>query len=191
MKKIAILLSNELKDVDLFIPVSIWRKAKFIVDLISIEKKNSVILESGVKISCNHTFETVNISQYHVLYIPGGKGLNRFLKENWPVKNNLGSDKLAKAIKDFSANQNKYLLFTFDSAQIYKYYSPLNQIRFAGYDDEFNINKNINEEVIIHNNVISVLGYWQLPQFALSLVGEIGDEKTKNKIELELETANY
>mgnify|MGYP002507290659 FL=1 len=82
MKKIGIILANEMRDVDLFIPLAIWRKAKIGVDLISIEKKNSIMMESGVKVGCNATFDIVNTSQYNALYFPGGIGVERLFSVN-------------------------------------------------------------------------------------------------------------
>lgn len=191
MKKIAVILSNEIKDVDLFIPLSIWRKAKVIVDLISIEKKNSVILESGVKISCNYSFDEVNISQYHGIYIPGGTGLIRFQKENWPVKNSLGSDKLLKTLENFQNDPLKKIMLTFESSKIFDHYNLINGFRIAGYNDKYEIDNSIDEEVVIHNNLISVKGYWQLPQFALEVIGSLIDDDTMNEIEKILDTSKY
>lgn len=191
MKKIAILLSNEIKDADIFIPTSIWRKAKIIVDLISIEKKNSVILESGVKISCNYSFDEVNITQYHGIYIPGGNGLIRFQKENWPVKNSLGSDKLLKTLETFQKDPQKKIMLTFDSAKIFRHYNLVNGYRIAGYNENHELDEGILEEIVIHNNLISVKGYWQLPQFALEVINSILDEKSKENIEKILDSNSY
>ncbi len=191
MKKIAIILSNEIRDSDLFIPVSIWRKAKIIVDLISIEKKNSVILESGVKIGCNYSFDEVNISQYHGLYIPGGPGLSRFQKENWPVKNSFGIDKLLKTIENFQNDPIKKIMLTFESSKIFDYYNLINGYRIAGYNNKYEIDKSIDEEVVIHNNLISVKGYWQLPQFALEVIGSLLDDEIRDKVEKQLDTSDY
>lgn len=191
MKKIAVILSNEIKDADLFIPLSIWRKAKIRVDLISIEKKNSVILESGVKIGCNELFDQCNISQYHGLYIPGGNGLARFRKENWPVKNSLGSDKLLKTLENFQKDLQKKIMLTFESSKIFSYYNLNNSLKIAGYNDKFEIDPVISEEVVIHDNIISVKGYWQLPQFALEVITSLIDEETKNSVEYILETSDY
>lgn len=191
MKKIAIVLSNEIKDADIFIPISIWRKAKIRVDLISIEKKNSVILESGVKISCNELFDNCNISQYHCIYIPGGNGLIRFRKDNWPVKNSLGTDKLYKILENFQNDYQKRILLTFDSSRLLQHYNLLNNSRLAGYDEKFNIDPNINEEIVIHDNIISVKGFWQLPQFALEVISSLHDDDKKDEVEQILETPYY
>jgi putative intracellular protease/amidase len=48
------------------------------VKLISVEKKKNVILSNGVKVSCDEILAKENLSKYNVIYLPGGKGHERF-----------------------------------------------------------------------------------------------------------------
>lgn len=183
MKKIAIILSNEVNDAELFIPLSIWRKAKLVIDLISIEKKNSVMTESGVKISCNSTFEIVNMTQYNGLYIPGGTGTERFYSINWPVKNSVGPTKLFKSLQSFRIDKNKIILLTCQSSRILHHYQLIGNTRIAGFDKNYTRNEKIAEEIVVSPNLISVLGYWQLTEFALQVVENFLGKKVRNEIE--------
>lgn len=186
MKKIAIILANEINDIELFVPLTIWRKAKLVVDLISIEKKNSIMTESGVKVGCNSTFDIVNTTQYHGLYIPGGKGVDRFFNQNWPVKNAAGPTKLFKTLETFRLEKNKAILLTAGSSSILDHYKLIGKTRLAGFDKEYNRDENIKEEIVLTPNLISVIGYWQLSEFALQVVDKFCGKEISKEIEASL-----
>lgn len=190
MKKIGIILANEMRDVDLFIPLSIWRKAKIAVDLISIEKKNSVMMESGVKVGCNSTFDIVNTSQYNALYFPGGIGAERLLNGNWPIKNSVGQTKLFKSLETFRLHPNKLVLVTADSSKIIHDNHLIGKSRIAGFTKDYKRDENILEEIVINHNLVSVLGYYQLTEFALQVVNLLEGEDVRIEIENNLEI-NY
>ncbi|MDE6473349.1 MAG: DJ-1/PfpI family protein, partial [Ureaplasma sp.] len=79
MKKIAIILANGMKDYEVIIPLYIWKKCGYSVSLVSIEKKNSILLETGFKLTCSDILEKINLSQYGAIYIPGGEGISSCL----------------------------------------------------------------------------------------------------------------
>lgn len=187
MKKIGIILANEMRDVDLFIPLGIWRKAKISVDLISIEKKNSIMMESGVKVGCNATFDVVNTSQYNALYFPGGIGVERLFSVNWPVKNSIGPTKLFKSLETFRLEKNKLILVTASSSRIIYQNQLLGNSRVAGFDKNYKRIDEIQEEIVINHNLISVLGYYQLTEFALQVVEILQGNDVRNRIEELLE----
>ena len=187
MKKIGIILANEMRDVDLFIPLSIWRKAKIVVDLISIEKKNSVTMESGVKVGCNSTFDIVNTSQYNALYFPGGPGVERLFSVNWPVKNSGGPNKLFKSLETFRLELNKFLLVTSNSSRVIHHNQLLGKSRVAGFTKEYLRDEDVQEEIVINHNLVSVLGYYQLTEFALQVVELLQGKVIRDKVEDNLE----
>lgn len=187
MKKIGIILANEMRDVDLFIPLAIWRKAKIGVDLISIEKKNSIMMESGVKVGCNATFDIVNTSQYNALYFPGGIGVERLFSVNWPVKNSIGPTKLFKSLETFRLEKNKLILVTASSSRIIHQNHLLGNSRIAGFDKNYERVNEIQEEIVINHNLISVLGYYQLTEFALQVVEILQGSDVRNRVEESLE----
>lgn len=186
MKKIAIILANEMNDIDLFVPLSIWRQAKIAVDLISVEKKNSVMMVSGVKIGCTAMFETVNMTQYHAIYIPGGPGITRLTKENWPLKVTTGAIKLNKILENFRIDKQKMVFVTSESAALLHHLQLIGNARIAGFNKNYERDENIAEEVLVNNNLVSVYGYWALTDFAIETLGLLLGDKMKAKIE-----ANY
>lgn len=187
MKKIGIILANEMRDVDLFVPLAIWRKSKIAVDLISIEKKNSVMMESGVKVGCNSTFDIVNTSQYNALYFPGGTGVDRLLNGNWPVKNSVGPTKLFKSLEAFRLNANKFVLVTSSSSKIIHDNHLIGKSRIAGFTKDYRKDESIQEEIVINHNLVSVLGYYQLTEFALQVVELLQGQEIRSEIEASLE----
>ncbi|MDC4163524.1 DJ-1/PfpI family protein [Mycoplasma bradburyae] len=76
--RIAAIVATEVDDLELIVPTDLWRRAKFIVDYISIEKKNSVTLAQGTSIKCGLTIDKSNLMQYNAIYLPGGLGSKRF-----------------------------------------------------------------------------------------------------------------
>lgn len=84
--RIGVLVANEADEMQLIIPVQVWKKAGFIVELISLEKKNSVILKHEVKVSCNGTIDKINVSQFNSIYIPGGDSYKKFIDPKFDTK---------------------------------------------------------------------------------------------------------
>lgn len=186
MKKIGIVLANELRDVDLFIPLSLWRKAKIMVDLISLEKKNSVMMESGTKVSCNTTFDVTNMSQYNALYFPGGIGIERFYPENWPVKDPNGPIKLFKTLESFRLDKSKYILVTANSSRIIHSNKLLGNSVVAGFSNDY-VRNDVQEKIVNSHNLVSVIGYYALTDFALYVIEILQGSDVKDNILQDLE----
>lgn len=182
MKKIAIILANEMNDYEIFVPTYLWRKAGFTVNLVSVEKKNSVILETGSKISCFATLDKVNLSQYHALYIPGGTGVERLKYENWPNKNQDQINKFVSNLVKFRTDSKKYLLTTFSGAEILHYLNLLQNTRIAGMSNDFTPLKDCHEELLISDNLVSVKGLISLNDFALEVIKLVDSKELNEKI---------
>lgn len=76
---IAIIVANQCEEMEVIIPADIWRRAGISVQIISIEKKKSLIMQNGVHISCDDILAKENLSKYSAIYLPGGKGCSSFL----------------------------------------------------------------------------------------------------------------
>lgn len=99
--RIAVILANESEDMEVVVPVDIWRRAGFIIELISVEKKNTIVLQSGTKVYCNEILDFTNLNQFNAIYLPGGRGHVKF-------KDPKLSEKLIKALKKF-ATEKKWI----------------------------------------------------------------------------------
>ncbi|XQP55434.1 MAG: DJ-1/PfpI family protein [Mycoplasmoidaceae bacterium] len=76
---IAIIVANKCEEMEVIIPADIWRRAGMSVQIISIEKKKSLIMQNGVHLSCDDILAKENLSKYSAIYLPGGKGCSSFL----------------------------------------------------------------------------------------------------------------
>lgn len=83
---IAIVAANQCEEMEIIIPADIWRRAGISVQIISVEKKKSLILQNGVHISCDDVLLKENLSKYSAIYVPGGKGCSTFLDESQCLK---------------------------------------------------------------------------------------------------------
>lgn len=175
MKKIAIIVTNEMNEYEIFVPTYIWRKLGITVDLISIEKKNSIILETGSKISCYSTFDKINLSQYHAIYVPGGPGIERLKFENWPTKDKEQINKFVHHITKFLTEKEKLILTTCESSQFLENMGLLQDHQIAGREKDFSIKKKATDELLKSNNVISVRGFSTMSDFAF-VVAEFLEE---------------
>jgi putative intracellular protease/amidase len=101
MLKIAIMVANGTEDIELVVPLDIWRRAGLSVKLLSIEKKKNVLLAHGTKVSCDEILSKENLSKYNAFFLPGGKGCERFNKE------------LAPKLVTFAQKEYKNTKFTF------------------------------------------------------------------------------
>lgn len=100
--RIAVVLANENEDMEVVIPVDIWRRAGLIIELVSVEKKNTIILQSGTKIYCNETIDKTNLDQFNAIYLPGGRGHAKF-------KDPKLCEKLIKTLKKFALDEKKWI----------------------------------------------------------------------------------
>lgn len=156
MIRIAVIACNETEDIELITPVDIWRRAGLRVDTISLEKKNSILLSSGVKISCDGIIETTNLDQYNAIYLPGGSGHKKYFVENWPPKNNEGVVKLQKHLLKF--NENKKGIYAMCAApSVLGYLGILDGVKatcYPGFEETFK-KTYVNEPICIDKHIIT------------------------------------
>lgn len=92
-KNIAILVFENADVLDVFGPLEVFVLAHYKCDLISVTNQNSLTLYGGVSI--NGSISTIS-DNYDLLIIPGGNGLNSFLKNHVSlnkIKNYINSEK--------------------------------------------------------------------------------------------------
>ena len=185
MVKIAVIACHETEDIELTIPVDLWRRAGMRVDIVSLDKKNSVIFQSGTKFSCGTIIEKTNFAQYHALYLPGGKGSKKYFSESWTPKNISVVQRLHKAIEQFIKNDSKYVLAMDEAPKILKTLDLLpaktkisansslkNDLKGFYVEDDISISKNIITGKNIGNSF----------EFAYAVIEELIDKKTANEV---------
>ena len=169
--RIAIICCSESEDLDVVIPYDIWRRSGIIVDTISSEKKKSIFLQCGTKITCSEQIDIVNLDQYNAIYIPGGKGYERLFDEK--------NDRVTKKVIKFSADEEKKWVFA--SAEASLYLKKINVLgtkkvtTYPGYEKEIGDNYS-SENIVVSKNFITFKSAFFAFDFALLVV-----EKLLNK----------
>lgn len=167
MIRIGVILANESEELDTIIPVQLWRRAGYIVELISLEKKNSIIMNSGIKISCDGIIDKINLSQFNALYIPGGNVYKKILDPK-------SDQKAIKTIeKDFINNAKKYILTCNQGINVLTLKNLINKSQFTGIvenPDEYDKLFKKDQNIVSSNNLISSKGIMIPFEFALEVI---------------------
>lgn len=78
--RIAAIVPNGVEDMELIVPLDVWKRAKFIVDVIVYDTKSTFNMHySGLKVSANFAISGINLIQYDLIYLPGGPGWKSYL----------------------------------------------------------------------------------------------------------------
>jgi 4-methyl-5(b-hydroxyethyl)-thiazole monophosphate biosynthesis len=177
MLKIAVLVANGSEDMEVIVPIDLWRRAGIRVDLISIERKKICILSNGNKVSADTTMDKVNLSQYNALYLPGGPGHTKF-KEDKKVASNI-----------LKFNTDKKWLFAICAApSVYGDMGILENVKYTGFPGTEKSFKGTYQKVkaIADKHFITGRGPGAVFEFALLVVEKLIN---KNKVtELSKET---
>lgn len=177
--RIGVILANESEDLDSIIPVQLWRKAGYIVELISLEKKNSIIMKSGIKISCDGIIDKINLSQFNALYIPGGNVYKKILD----VKSD---QKVIKTIeKDFINNPKKYILTSNEGINALTLKNLIEKKEFTGIVEnkkEFDKLLKENKNIVVSGNLISCKGPTITFDFSLEIIKTFSGNALYKKI---------
>lgn len=100
--KIAIMVAQESEDMEVIIPYDLWKRAGISVEKISVEKKNTINLQSGTKISCEEILDRTNLDRFNAICLPGGKGHEKFLDEKF-------CKKLQEKLVKFASDEKKWV----------------------------------------------------------------------------------
>lgn len=181
--RIGVILANETDEIDFIIPVQIWKRANFIVELISLEKKNSVIMKNGIKVSCDGTIDKINLSQFNAIYIPGGNLYKKILDPK-------ADPKFIKSLeKDFICNSKKYILTMNEGISVLTNLNYIKNRKFTGIIDnkeEFDKIYIPKSKVVVSSGLISGIGTIENFEFGLEVVKNLGNVNMYKKIQEEL-----
>lgn len=187
MIRIAAIACNKTEDIELVTPVDLWRRAGIRVDIISLEKKNSIILNSGIKISCDNMIERANLEQYNAIFLPGGAGHEKYFIENWPNKNNEGIVKLHKFLNKFNESK-KHILAICAAPSILGYLGILKDHKatcYPGYETSFKDNY-VDVPYIIDGHIITGRSPAISMEFAYAVIRELAGSEIEKKVKAEV-----
>ena len=189
MIRIAVIACNETEDLELIGPVDLWRRAGFRVDTISLEKKNTIVLNSGVKVSCDNIIEKTNLEQYNAIYLPGGSGHEKYFIENWPPRNNDGVVKLQKALNKFHS-MGKYIIAMCAAPCVLGALGFLDGIKatcYPGYEETFK-KSYVDEPVVVDKHIITGRSPAAIFDLSFTVIKILEDEKLVDKIKKQIIT---
>lgn len=188
MVRIAIISCNETEEMELVVPLDIWRRAGFRVDLISLEKKNTIILQNGLKISCDQTIDKANINQYNAIYLPGGGGHKKYFVDAWPAKNNDNVLKLHKFLEKFNDTKDKYILAMCAAPKLLIHLNLINNRKFTCYPSfEKGDEKNyVDKAVVVEKELITGRSPAAVFEFAYAVIDALESDKKVKKVKTEI-----
>jgi len=164
-KSIAIIVANKCEEMELVIPADIWRRAGITVQIISVEKKKSLILQNGVHVSCDDILGKENLAKYSAIYLPGGMGCQTFAD---PVV-------CAKVINHLKKTIGKILVLANCAApSVLAQLGLIDNVKVTCYPGyEKFVKKHANQDVVIDKNVITSKAAGTTIDFALTVVAKI------------------
>lgn len=179
--RIAIIVAGKSEDAEVIVPFDIWKRAGIIIELISVEKKNTIVLQSGTKIYATTTLDKVNLSPFNAIYLPGGEGHLKF-KE-------LKTDKLSKALEKFaSINENKWILAMCAAPSLLAYFNLITNQKLTAYPGyEGALGKHyVDEDVVVSGNFITARSLAHAVDFSLQVVETLLDKETADRVKKEI-----
>ena len=171
---IAIIVCNGSEESEVIVPTDLWRRAGLAVTVLSVENKKNLILQNGVKISCDDLLSKENLSKYRAIYLPGGKGCKTYLEKN--------CEKLVKFLTKNVSNQKNWLLAACAApAVIAKMKGIIDKTKatcYPGYEKALNCY--VNKDVVCDKNFISTRACGTIFDFALTVIAKfISPSKAK------------
>ncbi|MDE5949481.1 MAG: DJ-1/PfpI family protein, partial [Malacoplasma sp.] len=129
------------------------------------EKKNSIFLQCGTKITCNEQIDKVNLDKYNAIYLPGGKGYERLLTNK--------NDKVLNKIIKFSSEEEKKWVFGCAEASVFLHeIDALKDKKVTVYPGlEEKVGSNFSDKnIVISKNIITFRSAFYAFEFALLIV---------------------
>lgn len=105
--RVAVICPNNVEDMELIVPVDIWRRAKFVVDVIVYDSKaNFNMGYSNLKVFSNFSIKGINLVQYDAIYLPGGPGWKSYLNP-CAIERGETESRLHTSLKKFYDDETK------------------------------------------------------------------------------------
>lgn len=163
MKKIAIVLTNGVEEIEAVGTIDLLRRADNIVDIYSTSKQE-VVGSHGIGIKHDKIIDQLIIDEYDALVIPGGPG----------VANLLTNNQLLEIVKNFD-KQEKLICAICAAPQILGKSEILkkgtNITHFPGSNQFLdNVSDKTPKPVVIDNNIITSVSAGAVFDFALAII---------------------
>nr|WP_045118441.1 DJ-1/PfpI family protein [Mycoplasma haemocanis] len=108
--RIAAITPDSVEDMELLVPVDIWKRANFIVDVIVYNTKTSFSLNySGLRVSSSLKIKDINMVQYDAIFLPGGPKWKDFLNPA-SIEKDTSDPKLHVTLEKFFNDPEKWII---------------------------------------------------------------------------------
>ncbi|WEK83125.1 MAG: DJ-1/PfpI family protein [Mycoplasma sp.] len=176
MLRIAIIVANKSEDMEVIVPLDLWRRAGFFVKLISVEKKKNLILARGTKISCDEILMKENLTKYNAIFLPGGEGHMKF--------NDVDAPRLINFLKRHGNEKKINFLSICAATQVYGGLGMLDNVKatcYPGCQSSFK-KTYVKKDVVVDKNFITANGPAAAVEFALTVIKQLEGDKLANEV---------
>lgn len=177
--KTAVLFAPGYEEIEALTPVDVLYRADIACDKISITDKHAVTSSHNVTVTCDYTYEQVDIDSYDMIILPGGLPGTTHLKEYQPLR-----DAIMRR-----AQENKYLAAICAAPSVFADLGILQGRRATSHPSFQDVLRQqgadvVQDNVVVDGHIITSKGAGTALDFALTILGilENGEsvEKVKN-----------
>lgn len=174
---IAIIVAKESEDIEVVVPYDLWKRAGISVEKISIEKKNTIVLQSGGKIYCEDILDKTNLDRFQAIYLPGGRGHVRFLDEKL-------CERLHNSLTKFVSDPKKWILSICAAPTVLMDLNLITDQKLTVYPGfEEKIGKNFsNDDVVCDKNIITAKSPFFVFDFSLLVIEKLINKQVANNV---------
>ena len=175
MKKIAIMVANKSEEMEVIVPADLWRRAGLDVQIISVEKKKNIVLQHGVRISCDDNLIKENLSKYNAIYLPGGKGHASFLDE--------ACEKLKSQLAKIAVNQKLSIFAICAAPKVLNKLKLIENVKVTIYPGmEEDVKNYVDQDVVVDKNFITAKAPGVVIDFALTVIEKLVSKQTADTV---------
>ena len=175
MKNIALHLATGFEETEAITVIDILRRAKLKVTTISITNELTVEGAHGIKVISDKLFEEVNYEEFHMIILPGGM----------PGTTNLDNHiELKKRVIEFDLDE-KWIGAICAAPSIVGKLGLLEDREatcYPGFEEKLFGAKIVDKTTVVADNFITSKGLGSAVEFALTIVENLLDKETADKI---------
>lgn len=169
MIKIAVLINDGFEDIETIVPIDIWNRFDFLVDIFSMSNSSQVKGAYGCTLTVEKKIEDLEPKNYDAVFLPGGP----------QYKSNL-NNKILKSKLEIFKQLNKYFFAICAAPTVLASFNLINNSKatcFFGMEKEY---KNVNwqkTQVCVDQKLITARGPGAAYDFAFVCANQFVDKK--------------
>ena len=176
MSRVYIFLADGFEEVEALVPVDLLRRAGVAVETVSISNTNLVTGRSGISVMADKLIGEIMFDEAELLVLPGGM----------PGTKNLGACKaLTDQIAAFAGNKDKKIAAICAAPTVFGQLGVLEGKKaccYPGLEEKLLGAEASCDRVVVDGNIITSRGAGTAMDFALTLIAQLVDEETAEKV---------